>query len=199
MGLAGAYNNNVLKTSLENLSKDDKAIIVGYKGEILKSKAELEQENVTVLSMDSFKSDEEVSKLITTLTSAFYDDNLQVKSIFTEFVSAMDFKPKVTQVLPLVLEDKEDDFVRLEDEIDFEPSKEILLKEVMSLYIETLVTGLYKEALTSEHSARRIAMENATKNSEDLLEDLTREFNKQRQAKITQEISEIIGGSEALK
>ena len=69
----------------------------------------------------------------------------------------------------------------------------------MPLYIETMATGVYKEALTSEHSARRIAMENATKNSEDLLEDLTREFNKQRQAKITQEISEIIGGSEALK
>ncbi len=200
MGLAGAYNSNVLKYSLEHTNKDDKFIIIGTKGEQFKKQAGIPDENVTSLDMKEFKNESEMKKLIRMITSAYYDDKMEVKSIFTEYISAMEFTPTWKQLLPLQIEEEaEEAFIRLEDEIDFEPDKETLLREVMPLYIETMATGVYKEALTSEHSARRIAMENATKNSEDLLEDLTREFNKQRQAKITQEISEIIGGSEALK
>ena len=81
----------------------------------------------------------------------------------------------------------------------FEPSPERLLDALLPRYVEARVFTAMLESAASEHAARRKAMKAATDNAEELIEDLTREYNQARQAQITQEIMEIVGGAEALQ
>ena len=82
---------------------------------------------------------------------------------------------------------------------DFEPSPDAVLDELLPKYIEYLVYAGLLQAAASEHAARQRAMKSATENAEDLIKSLTRRANQARQAEITQEISEIVGGADSLK
>jgi len=121
------------------------------------------------------------------------------RSIYSEFKSAMSQKPVVTQLLPLkprLLDEGESK--RIGDFI-YEPSKEELLEHLLPLYIQN---GLYRAALesvASELGARMSAMDSATRNAGEMIDRLTLQYNRARQAAITKELLEIIGGAEALK
>jgi F-type H+-transporting ATPase subunit gamma len=97
-------------------------------------------------------------------------------------------------LLPLKKSDEEANSL-----MEFEPNVNVVINEMLDIYIPTMLKGCLKEAEASEQTSRRTAMESATKNGKELLEDLNKEYNKTRQAKITQEISEISAGSESLK
>ncbi len=141
--------------------------------------------------------------ITTKIKAEHYDENREVKVIYTEFNSQVDFQPVVKQILPIegieVHMEKGGVSADPKPVIEFEPSKEELLKELESLYIHGFLVGAYRESQASEHTARKNAMENASNNGEELLAKLDIEYNRGRQAKITQEISEIIGGAESLK
>lgn len=122
--------------------------------------------------------------------------------VFTEFVSMLTQAPVEKRLLPLSLADATGGEARKEGEIlplyDFEPSAEGVLDALLPRYVESRIYNALLQGAASEHAARRRAMKSATDNAEELIRTLTRLANQARQAEITQEISEIVGGSSAL-
>ena len=118
--------------------------------------------------------------------------------IRTRFVNTMSFRPETIQVLPCELESAEQPSEGMHVETLFEPDAETILAEVMPMMIADIVYSAWMESTTSEQGSRRMAMKTATDNADELGSELLLEYNKARQAAITQEITEIVGGSEAV-
>jgi F-type H+-transporting ATPase subunit gamma len=126
-------------------------------------------------------------------------DSVQV--VYNEFKSAMTQKVTVEPLFPLASKASDADVAAVvnKDEFLFEPSKEALLERLVPMYVEiSLLRALY-ESMASELGARMTAMDSATKNASDVIGQLTLVYNRARQAAITTELMEIIGGAEALK
>jgi F-type H+-transporting ATPase subunit gamma len=195
-GMAGGYNSNVIKLLNEEFdAKKDKLIVVGNRA------ATSIKANHPDLEFKSYRSDElkkpmVLDEITIDILESHYDHDLKVDVIYTRYVSQIDFVATKKTLLPVEKPEEENNTL---SQIEFEPSATVVLKEMMDTYIPSVLMGLYKESVASEHSSRRVAMENATSNGEELLGELQVQFNKQRQAKITQELSEISAGSEALK
>lgn len=120
----------------------------------------------------------------------------EVYLCYNDFINTMAQRPAMDQLLPLP-ETEDEEVPDIWDYI-YEPDAETLLNSVLVRYIESLVYQAVLENLASEHAARMIAMKNATDNASDLIDDLKLAYNKARQAAITQEISEIVGGAAAV-
>jgi F-type H+-transporting ATPase subunit gamma len=126
-------------------------------------------------------------------------DELHV--VFTEFVSMMTQAPIDARLLPLSLKEAaeaEGDTGRLRPLYEFEPSTEGVLDALLPRYVESRIYNALLQAAASKHAATRRAMKSATDNAEELIKSLSRLANAARQAEITQEISEIVGGASAL-
>jgi F-type H+-transporting ATPase subunit gamma len=120
----------------------------------------------------------------------------EIYMVYTEFVSMLTQRPVVHRLLPLEITEREE---RGPIPIyEFEPSPEAVLDQLLPWYVESRIFHALLDAAAAEIAARRRAMKSATDNANELLEALTREANKARQAEITQEISEIVGGANAL-
>jgi len=125
---------------------------------------------------------------------------------FTYMQSTMSIEPQVIKLLPLELhalkehmkitEDIED---KVDDIIVYDPSPQDVLDILVAKYVKGVIYGAFVEAFTSEQSARMTAMDNATANADEMLAQLSLSYNRARQARITQEISEIVAGAEAMK
>jgi F-type H+-transporting ATPase subunit gamma len=123
----------------------------------------------------------------------------EIHLVYTEFVSMLTQRPVVRRVLPLEIEEVEEEHPAGPLPLyEFEPSPEAVLDALLPWYVENRIYHAMLEAAAAEIAARRRAMKSATDNANDLLEQFTREANKARQAEITQEISEIVGGANAL-
>jgi F-type H+-transporting ATPase subunit gamma len=134
---------------------------------------------------------------IKVMLDAYRDEQLdRVYIVYNDFINTMSQQPMMEQLLPLP--PTEDEEVRGIWDYIYEPDAETLLDTVLVRYIEALVYQAVLENLASEHAARMIAMKNATDNAGELIDDLTLVYNKARQAAITQEISEIVGGAAAV-
>ncbi len=123
----------------------------------------------------------------------------RVYLIYSEFKSAMSQKPVVTQLLPIKPKLPVEGEGQRAGDFIYEPSKEELLEHLLPLYIQN---GLYRaslESVASELGARMSAMDSATRNAGEMIDRLTLQYNRARQAAITKELLEIIGGAEALK
>jgi F-type H+-transporting ATPase subunit gamma len=123
----------------------------------------------------------------------------EIHIVYTEFVSMLTQNAVARRILPLEIEETTDE--RPSGPValyDFEPSPEDVLDAMLPWYVESRIYAALLESSASEIAARRRAMKSATDNANDLLEQFTREANKARQAEITQEISEIVGGANAL-
>ena len=120
-----------------------------------------------------------------------------VDLIYSEFKSAMTQKVVIEPLLPITPAPVAED----ETTVDFiyEPSKRRLLDRLLPMYVEIELFRALLESIASEHGARMTAMDSATKNASDMIERLTLQYNRARQAAITKELMEIIGGAEALK
>ncbi len=140
---------------------------------------------------------EQLIGAIRVMLDAFVDEGIdRLFILYNRFVSMMVQKPMIEQLLPLTAEPDE----RLRHYWDYIyelPSKEVV-ETVLERYVESLVYQAVVENLASEQAARMVAMQSASSNAEELIEDLQLEYNKGRQAKITQELAEIVGGSRAL-
>jgi F-type H+-transporting ATPase subunit gamma len=115
---------------------------------------------------------------------------------YTRFQSAMTQIPTQFQLLPITAPSSDE--ARTSVDYLYEPSPEQILDRLLPRYVESTVFSILLEASASEHSARRRAMKAATENAEELIRVLSRIANRARQAEITTEISEIVGGAEAL-
>ncbi len=122
----------------------------------------------------------------------------EIHMVYTEFVSMLTQRPVIHRLLPLEIVEVEDRPAGPIPVYDFEPSPEQVLDALLPWYVESRVFHALLDSAAAEIAARRRAMKSATDNANDLLEKLTRDANKARQAEITQEISEIVGGANAL-
>ena len=140
---------------------------------------------------------EKAKEVSEALISSFVDENGadELHIIYTEFKSMLTQLPVAAQVLPLKSEDKPSGLLPA---YEFEPTAEVVLNSLLPRYVEARVFNALLQSAASEHAARRRAMKSATDNADDLIKSLTRLANAARQAEITQEISEIVGGADAL-
>lgn len=120
----------------------------------------------------------------------------EVHVIYSEFVNTLTQRPVVKQLIPV-----ESPPVTKRHKVDYtyEPSEEEVIRELLPRYVEVILYQSVLESIASEHSARMVAMQNATKNAKDLVRDLTLSYNKARQAAITSEVTEIATGAAALE
>lgn len=194
LGLAGGYNSNIIKLIQKNFNEYDDIFVIGNKGESLRRSLKYNR----FFHIADEEARDNLGKLSGIITEYFFDKKYNVKVVYTKYISQLEFNPSIKSILPVELEKEELEIKEEYSEIEFEPNKEDLFYEIVDTYIETILIGLYRESKVSENTSRRIAMENASNNGEDMLKELSITYNRLRQSKITQEISEIIGGSEAL-
>jgi len=135
--------------------------------------------------------------LVKVMLDEFSDEKIdRLYLVFNDFVNSIVQKPTVQQLLPL--EPAENENIKTNFDYLYEPEAKDVLEFVLGRYVESLVFQGILENLASEHAARMVAMKNATDNAGDLIKDLQLIYNKARQAAITQEISEIVGGAAAV-
>ncbi|MFI0982362.1 F0F1 ATP synthase subunit gamma [Streptomyces sp. NPDC021093] len=210
-GLAGGYSSNALKAAeklterLRGEGKEVDTYIVGRKGVAYYAFRERKVADSWTGFTDSptYADAKRVAgpiiEAVTTETAEGGVDELHI--VFTEFVSMMTQNPVENRMLPLSL-DKVQKEEGTKDEIlplfDFEPSAEDVLDALLPRYVESRIYNALLQSAASEHAARRRAMKSATDNAGELIKSLSRLANAARQAEITQEISEIVGGSSAL-
>ena len=203
-GLAGAYSSNVLKRLINDIkekhsSSDEYSIIVlGQSGvDFLKNRGyEIENSLVEVPDQPSFKSIQAIAKHAIDLFSEEHIDELKI--YYSHYVIVLGNKPATKQVLPLSREDSSQGQGQMSS-YEFEPDKESILSVILPQYVESLIYGTILDAKASEHAARMTAMKNASDNATELIDDLSLQYNRARQAEITQQITEIVGGSAALE
>jgi F-type H+-transporting ATPase subunit gamma len=210
-GLAGGYSANAIKAAeqlterLRGEGKEVDAYIVGRKGVAYYGFRERKvTESWTGFTDNPTYAD--AKKVAGPLIAAVQQDTAEggvdeLHIVFTEFVSMLTQTPVQNRLLPLSLE-KAAEESGTKGEIlplfDFEPSAEDVLDALLPRYVESRIYNALLQSAASKHAATRRAMKSATDNAGDLIENLTRLANAARQADITQEISEIVGGASAL-
>ncbi|MGF1505018.1 MAG: ATP synthase F1 subunit gamma [Anaerolineae bacterium] len=208
-GLAGPYNANVVDAAIRfarRMEKDGREvqyITVGRKGRdmVVRRGATIVAEFTDLPAWPNILS-------ISPITRAAIDDFLngvvdEVYLAYTDFINTLQLEPVVRRLLPLDPPASEDyvtdvSAIGLNALYTFEPGAKAILVEIMPRFTELKLYQAVLESLASEHSARMIAMRNATENSESMVDDLTLSYNKARQSAITGEILDIVGGAEAV-
>jgi F-type H+-transporting ATPase subunit gamma len=115
--------------------------------------------------------------------------------IYSEFVNTLVQRPAVKRLLPV---EPPNEAIEKQVDYTYEPSQEEVMQDLLPRFVEVQLYQAILESIASEHSARMVAMRNATDNAKDLTRDLTLSYNKTRQANITKEVSEIASGAAAL-
>jgi F-type H+-transporting ATPase subunit gamma len=200
-GLAGPYNANVLRLVSSTLrerhhSQEEYVLFVlGRKGRDYFTKRGYPVV-ASVVGLSDTPSLEEIKDISTKAISMFADQTFDKLVIFyNEFVSPLVQKPVEKQLLPLASEEVLSGPVST---YDYEPDSETVLEVLLPKYAETLIYSALLDAKASEFGARMTSMGNATDNATEMIERLTLEYNRARQASITQEIAEIVAGANAL-
>jgi F-type H+-transporting ATPase subunit gamma len=208
-GLAGAYSANAIKESqaLTNLLTDEGyqtvPYVVGRKGvawfnfrgrEIAGSWTGISDQPTYEHAVEI--ADTLLERFLRPTEEGGVDE---IHIVYTHFVNMVSQQVRVRRILPLeVVEETQERGVTVAPLYDFEPSAADVLDALLPRYVRTVVYSALLESAAAEHAARRRAMKSATDNADDLIKSLTRQANQARQAEITQEISEIVGGANAL-
>jgi F-type H+-transporting ATPase subunit gamma len=199
-GLAGGFNAQVLRRTVRvREEKDPGALQVasGRKGVAFFRFRRVELAEVFTGFTDNptYENAREIGRALTRL---FDDEEAdEVYLVYNRFESALNQRPVVNRLLPVAHEEDDEEETNT-SYMDFVPDAETVLERLVPRYVETMVWQALLEGAAGEHGARMTAMKNATDNANDLVRDLTLQMNKARQAQITQEILEIVGGAEAL-
>jgi F-type H+-transporting ATPase subunit gamma len=143
---------------------------------------------------------DDAKQVADTMLEAFLDHEVdELHMVFTDYVTVATQRAVAQRIIPLVVEETSERPPEPIPMYIYEPSAQAVLDALLPRYVEARVFTAMLEAAASEHASRRRAMKAATDNASELIEDLTREYNQARQAEITQEIMEIVGGAEALQ
>ncbi len=211
-GLAGGYNNNLFRLVREQICDGDCVIPVGKKSVdyYTKQPYEILTRDFPLASDVGIAESHEIGNMV---CGAFRSGKIsRVVVAYTEFASMLSQIPKTMELFPLERDvlhaDTEKKFMgreaedaekpKLHPDTIYEPSPEAVLEKVIPQYVSGMIFGAVCEAAASEFAARRTAMNAANKNADEMIATLTLKYNRARQAMITQEITEIIAGSEAL-
>ncbi len=199
-GLCGSYNSNMaryVQRFLDGRKKPVRAVAMGRKAaEFLKKQGvEPRAAHVQLPTEVPFSQIKSIARvLVEMFTSGEVDE---VHLLFTRYVNALTFKPGDVQFLPI--QPSAEGKKKLAHEYDFEPEPARILDRLIPRYVEVSFHRLLLESMSSEHAARMNAMRNATDSATDLITSLTLTYNNARQAGITKELLDIVGGAEALK
>ncbi|HVL63779.1 MAG TPA: F0F1 ATP synthase subunit gamma [Actinomycetota bacterium] len=204
-GLAGAYNSNIIRAAERDLQahgREPELFLVGKKAVTYFRFRGYDFEHSWLGVTDQPKV-EDARAVARAAAAAFAEGRVdEVRLAYTRFESALTQRPVVVKLLPLPKEELEDAQPEQSDQpqpsYEFEPEPEEILDVLLPRYIEGTVLQGMLEASASEHAARRRAMKAATDNAEELMGTLSRVYNQARQAEITTEIMEVVGGAEAL-
>lgn len=202
-GLCGAYNNNIIKKVVEFIqvhpNKNVKLVLVGKKGNIYFSKGKYAaaKERYIPETVEKFGYDK-VQALAAQLIDGYEKGEFgELHVFFTKFHTVMQSFATSVRLLPLE-KDTFDLKGKLVGEYIIEPSVDQILEHLFPKYVETHIYQCILESLTSEFAARRVAMIAATENAGEMIDELSRTYNKARQEAITKELLEVISGAEAL-
>ena len=197
-GLCGSFNSNTLKKLKEfeenHAGKEVSVIAIGKKGRdyCAKRNYDLKAEYTQLIPETMFEKAKEISENIVEYYYADIFDEVYV--IYNKFVSALRCDLTVKKLIPIerVETDKNTPYI-------FEPDAEAILSSLLPKYLNIELYQAILDNTASEHSSRKNSMKNATDNAEEMMKELNLQYNRERQAAITQEISEIVGGAAALK
>ncbi|UUD37289.1 ATP synthase F1, gamma subunit [Mycoplasmopsis californica] len=195
MGLNGSYNSNIFKLAKKTIKPNDLLYVFGSKGCSYFSddqfKNKIVHKEIDTGDLIDFSLANKAARIATYL----YKNNKinEIHIIYTQFVNNIVYNENVIKIFPF--EKIKSEQTGPQQLIDFEPNEQEVLAYAIPMY---LASQIYEKLITSklsETSSRRFAMENATKNANELIDNLKLEYNRVRQAKITQEIAEIISGT----
>ena len=202
-GLEGGYNSNVVKMVTENeaFTKENIRIYaIGGKGlELLKHKGyEIDADYSEVIEDPSYDDARSITKRL--LTDFENGEIGEIYLVYTFFKNTVSHIPKLIKVLPAEVSEEagEEDAKAQLTPMNFEPEAEEAISLLVPKYISSILYGAFVEAVASENGARMQAMDSATSNAEEMIDDLELKYNRARQGAITQELTEIIAGAEAI-
>lgn len=195
-GLAGGYNSNVIRTVMNSEIPKEEMLLytIGRKGR-------------DYLSMRGYETAEDFSDVV---NAPLYKDAIEITDLllkhyeegkiceiwlaFTEFKNTVSHTPRILKLLPV-----EQDTEAETAPMSFEPDDETALDSIIPQYMTSLIYGALLESVASENGARMTAMDSATDNAEEMIDKLALDYNRARQGAITQELTEIIAGSQAIQ
>lgn len=206
-GLSGGYNSNVIRKAVDTIENQESTSVIalGSKGrDYFKIRNySVIDEYIGISESPEISYAKEIGQKIMKL---FREEKIdQVYLVYTKFVSTLTQEPQIQKLLPISYEIKEEQQENNNEKkkpkavMDYEPSAEAVLDKLLPEYIQNTIYGAMVESAASEQASRKVAMESATDNANDIIDDLSLTYNRARQGAITQELSEIVGSAEALK
>ena len=205
-GLCGGFNASIVKKAKENIlqlkseGKEVKLIIIGKKGRELLYK-EFKDNILEIYDFSTVKDIgfSEAEKISIKVLELFAEKTFDVcKLYFAQFESVLSQVPIAQKLIPFDIEDDESGEEELNICYEYEPDEEDILEELLPKNLSVQILRALLENVASEFGARLTAMDNATRNASEMIDDLTITYNRSRQASITSELIEIISGAEAL-
>lgn len=200
-GLAGGYNSNAIKKLHDTIeerhtSRDEFTVIgIGRMGVDYCKKNDISLSE-QIIGVDDQPKYADIKGIASRAVQLYIDEEIdELIIIFNHFVSVISQEIHVNKLIPL----SDIDEAESTSTYEYEPGEGAILNALLPQYAESLIYGALLDAKASEHAARMTAMKSATDNAGDLIDDLTLSFNRARQAAITQEITEIVGGAAALE
>ncbi|AUF83860.1 F0F1 ATP synthase subunit gamma [Mesoplasma syrphidae] len=195
LGLCGGYNQNINKLVVNNLKENDEVYAIGTKAVAFykNRKTKIKDQRIDVdITFTNQQAREMGNDIMSWYTSGEFDE---IKIVYTKFINNVTFEPTALRLFPIIKSDNLESSYK--GEVLFEPSAEVILETTVNMFLNTILFGTIVESQVSEQASRRLAMENATNNGEDLSNELNIKYNRRRQSAITQEISEIVSGANA--
>ena len=199
-GLAGGYNTNVTKLITQSDFKKEDVVIypIGRKGKETLGRLgyEISSDYSDVINEPIYRDAVDIGNEV---LEAYSDGRIgEIYLAYTEFKNTVSYEPKLIKLLPIENMEMEDTRMEKSALMNYEPEEEEVLNQIVPKYIYSLLFGAFVEAVASENGARMTAMDSATSNAEEMIDDLSLLYNRARQSSITQELTEIIAGAEAI-
>lgn len=199
-GLAGGYNSNVIKAVTGSDLKEEDLVLytVGNKGRdyFQRRNYHIEKEYNEVIENPTFS---DAKAICDEVLRKYADGEIgEIYVAYTYFKNTVVHEPKLLKLLPVEVSEADVEAARTNALMNYEPTEEEALDIIIPKYITSILYGALVEAAASENGARMQAMDAATSNAEELIEKLTLEYNHARQGSITQELTEIVAGTNAV-
>lgn len=201
-GLAGGYNNNIVKLVNAELPAGDTLVYaIGRKGRdgLARRGFKIQGDYSEVINDPLYQ---DAAELTGVLLEAFARGEIgEIYLAFTMFKNTVVHTPRLLKLLPVELPERgtaDGQEPKARAVMDYEPDDETVLDAIVPKYMSSLIYGALLESLASENGARMTAMDSATSNAEEMIEDLSLQYNRARQGAITQELTEIVAGANAI-
>lgn len=200
IGMCGAYNANIFKLTKSVIKEDDYLFIIGTKGVKYFTK-NLNSKNI-VLTFPNAGDEPNYdipNKIIEKVCPMLLNSKIRsIHVINTQFINSITYQPNDKKIFPFSKRKMEElsKQNQVSKNAEFEPDIETVIKEALPLYFKALIYSLVASSKVSEMSSRRVAMESSSENALDIINELEKQYNKIRQTKITQEITEIVSGAQ---